>query len=102
MRRIRRLGLGEGRLQFLYGVTIGYVGSPGDVAVQGPALGADSSAACVAIVTDDSPGQLGPDVVNGKGTRPACPSSRPDRARVDYGQGVFALAGYVSRNSSGS
>jgi hypothetical protein len=47
--------------------TSGYVAAPGDVAVYGLSLGADPSAAHVAIVTDDPPGQAGPNVVNGDG-----------------------------------
>ena len=94
MRRLRRLGLAEGRSAvhlrlrpgeingaaasfYEWGVangewhpaTSGYVASPGDVAVYGLSLGADPSAVHVAIVTDDTPGQPGPDVVNGDGDR---------------------------------
>jgi hypothetical protein len=47
--------------------TAGYVASPGDVAIYGLSLGADPSAAHMAIVTDDAPDQSGPDVVNGDG-----------------------------------
>jgi hypothetical protein len=47
----------------------GYVAAPGDVAVYGLSFRADPSAVHVAIVTDDPPGQRGPDVVNGDGDR---------------------------------
>jgi hypothetical protein len=47
--------------------TGGCIASPGDVAVYGLMLGADPSAVHVAIVTNDAPGQLGPDVVKGTG-----------------------------------
>ena len=40
--------------------TSGYVASPGDVAVYGLSLGADPSAAHVAIVTEDGAGPVGP------------------------------------------
>jgi hypothetical protein len=53
----------------------------GNVAVYGLSLGGSPSAAHVAIVTDDPPGQRSPDVVNGEGTGPASPSSRSGPAR---------------------
>jgi hypothetical protein len=44
------------------------------VAVYGLSLGASPSAVHVAIVTDDPPGQRGPDVVNGDGDRTGFPA----------------------------
>ena len=78
--------------------TSGYVASPGDVAVYGLSLGADPWAAHVAIVTDDAPGQPGPDVVNGDGNRAgySLVETGTDQARADAGNGDSILAGYVS------
>ena len=78
--------------------TSGYVAAPGDVAVYGLLLGANPSAAHVAIVTDDSPGQSGPDVVNGDGdlTGFSRVETGVDQVQVDIGQDGFTLAGYVS------
>jgi hypothetical protein len=61
-------------------------------------LGANPSAVHVAIVTDDPPGQRGPDVVNGDGTGPASPSSRSgtSQVRADAGHHDSTLASYVS------
>jgi len=47
----------------------GYVAAPGDVAIYGLSHGADPSAVHAAIVTSDSRGANGPDVVNGDGDR---------------------------------
>ncbi len=71
---------------------------PGDVAVYGLVLGADPSAAHVAVVTDDLPGQPGPDVVNGDGDRTgfSVVETGTDQVRVDVAQGDSTLDGYVS------
>jgi hypothetical protein len=76
----------------------GYVASPGDVAVYGLVLGADPSAAHVAIVTDDAPGQRGPDVVNGDGDRTgfSVVETGTGQVRADAGPDDSVLAGYVS------
>ena len=78
--------------------TGGYVASPGDVAVYGLSVGADPSAVHVAIVTDDAPGQLGPDVVNGDGDRTgfSVVETGTDQVYADAGSGDSTLAGYVS------
>ena len=78
--------------------TSGYVAAPGDVAVYGLSLGADPAAAHVAIVTDDRPGQPGPNVVNGDGDRTgfSLVETGSDQLRADAGPGDSALAGYVS------
>ncbi len=80
----------------------GYVASPGDVAVYGLSLGADPSAVHVAIVTEDAPGQSGPDVVNGDGDRTgfSVVESGTDQAMADTGNGESLLSGYVSPSSS--
>jgi hypothetical protein len=74
------------------------VAEPGDLAVYGLSLGANPSAAHVAIVTDDPPGQLGPDVVNGDGDRTgfSVVETGTDQVRADAGHGDATLAGYVS------
>jgi hypothetical protein len=80
-------------------VTSGYVARPGDVAVYGLSLGVDPTAAHVAIVTSDSRGQRGPDVVNGDGDRTgfSVVETGTDQLRADTGHGAGAvLAGYVS------
>jgi hypothetical protein len=76
----------------------GYVAAPGDVAVYGLSLAADPSAAHVAIVTGDPPGQRGPDVVNGDGDRTgfSVVETGTDQVRADAGNGDSRLAGYVS------
>ena len=81
-----------------YPSTSGYVAAPGDVAVYGISLGNDPSAAHVAIVTDDSPGQQGPDVVNGDGDRTgfSVVEAGTDQLQINIGQNVSTLAGYVS------
>jgi hypothetical protein len=78
--------------------TSGYVAVPGDVAVYGLSIGADPSAAHVAIVTDDPPGQLGPDVVNGDGDRTgfSVVETGTDQSLVHSGHIVATLTGYVS------
>jgi len=78
--------------------TSGYVAAPGDVAVYGLSLGAVPSAVHVAIVTDDAPGQPGPDVVNGDGDRTgfSVVESGTDQVQADAGNGDSVLSGYVS------
>lgn len=79
-------------------VTSGYVPSPGDVAVYGLTSTAHPSAAHVAVVTSDPPGQAGPDVVNGDGDRTgfSVVETGTDQVRIYTGGRAFALAGYVS------
>jgi hypothetical protein len=78
--------------------TRGYVAAPGDVAIYGLSLGADPSAAHVAIVTDDTPGQPGPDVVNGDGDRTSFSvvETGTNQRQVEVGRDQFTLAGYVT------
>ena len=78
--------------------TSAYVAAPGDVAVYGLSIGADPWAAHVAVVTDDSPGQPGPDVVNGDGDRTgfSAVEAGTDQLQVEVGHDVSTLAGYVS------
>jgi hypothetical protein len=78
--------------------TSGYVAAPGDVAVYGLSLGVDPSATHVAIVTDDPPGQPGPDVVNGDRDRTgfSLTETGTDQVRADAGHDDSTLAGYVS------
>jgi hypothetical protein len=78
--------------------TSAYVAAPGDVAVYGLSIGSDPWAAHVAIVTDDSPGQSGPDVVNGDGDRTgfSVVEAGTDQVQVEVGHDVYTLAGYVS------
>lgn len=79
--------------------TSGYVAAPGDVAVYGPSLGADPTAAHVAIVTGDRAGGDGPDAVNGDGDRTgfSVVEAGADQLRADAGHHADAvLAGYVS------
>jgi hypothetical protein len=78
--------------------TSGYLAAPGDVAVYGLSLGAHPSAVHVAIVTDDRPGQPGPDVVNGDGDRTgfSVVETGTDQVQADAGHGDSTLAGYVS------
>jgi hypothetical protein len=68
------------------------------VAVYGLSLGADPSAVHVAIVTDDQPGQPGPDVVNGDGDRTGFSfvETGTHQVRADAGHDESTLAGYVS------
>jgi len=77
----------------------GYRASPGDVAVYGLNLGAYPSAAHVAIVVHDPPGQRGPDVINGDGDRTgfSVVETGSEQFRADTGHHQDALlAGYVS------
>ena len=78
--------------------TSGYVAAPGDVAVYGLLLGADPSAAHVAVVIDDAHGRSGPDVVNGDGDQTgfSVVETGTDQVQVTDSQGDFTLAGYVS------
>ena len=79
--------------------TSGYVASPGDVAVYGLSLGSVPSASHVAIVTRDSSGQRGPDVVNGDGDRTgfSVVETGTDQVQADISHaGDSILAGYVS------
>ena len=82
----------------------GYVAAPGDVAVYGLSLGADPSAMHVAIVTEDAPGQRGPDVVDGDGDRTgfSVVETGTDQVRADAGHHDSTLAGYVSSGGTGS
>ncbi len=76
----------------------GYAAAPGDVAVYGLVLGPDPSAAHVAVVTDDPPGQEGPDVVNGDGDRTgfSVVETGEDQVRAAAGGVRSPLSGYVS------
>ena len=77
----------------------GYRAAAGDVAVYGLSLGSYPSAAHVAIVVDDPPGQRGPDVINGDGDRTgfSVVEAGSDQFRADTGHhGGALLAGYVS------
>ena len=77
----------------------GYRAAPGDVAVYGLSLGSYTTAAHVAIVTHDPPGQDGPDVINGDGDRTSFSvvETGTDQLRADAKRGGGApLAGYVS------
>lgn len=77
----------------------GYVASPGDVAVYGLALGTHPSAAHVAVVTANAPGQAGPDVVNGDGDQTgfSVVETGTDQSQIHVGQDVFPLDGFVSQ-----
>jgi len=80
-------------------VDSGYRAAAGDVAVYGLSLGSYPSAAHVAIVVDDPPGQRGPDVINGDGdhTGFSVVEAGSDEFRADTGHHQGApLAGYVS------
>jgi hypothetical protein len=78
--------------------TSGYVADPGDVAIYGLSIGVDPSAAHVAIVTDDVPGQRGPDVVNGDGdmTGFSVVEIGTDQVRAVSDHDNSVLSGYVS------
>jgi len=84
--------------------TSGYRAEPGDVAVYGLSLGADPFAVHVAIVTDDLPGQRGPDVINGDGDRTgfSVVETGADQTRADAAHDHDStLDGYVSPPSRG-
>lgn len=77
----------------------GYVATPGDIAVYGLDIeSTDPSAAHVAIVTADQPGQTGPDVVNGDGDRTgySVVETGTDQVQADADRGGATLDGYVS------
>jgi hypothetical protein len=76
----------------------GYSARPGDVAVYGLSLGAEPSAAHVAIVTSDRRGRGGPDVVNGDGDRTgfSVVETGTHQLRADAGHSNSKLSGYVS------
>jgi hypothetical protein len=77
----------------------GYRASAGDVAVYGLNLGSYPTAAHVAVVVSDPPGQRGPNVINGDGDRTGFSVVEPgtDQFRADAGHHHGALlAGYVS------
>jgi hypothetical protein len=82
--------------------TSGYVPSPGDVAIYGLSTDGTPSAAHVAIVTGEPPGQLGPDVVNGDGNRTgfSVVESGTDQLRINTGRSWYPLAGYVNPPAS--
>ena len=76
-----------------------YRARPGDVAVYGLRLIGYQTAAHVAIVTGDPPGQRGPDVINGDGDRTgfSVVEAGTDQRRADTGHHRDApLDGYVS------
>jgi CHAP domain len=75
-----------------------YEAAPGDIAVYGLSLGTDPRAAHVAIVTEDQPGQSGPDVVNGDGdlTAFSAVETGEDQQYIRVGHKHYPLAGYVS------
>ena len=81
-----------------HAATSGYVAAPGDVAIYGLSLGADPSAAHVAIVTADSRGERGPDVVNGDGDKTgfSVVEFGADQVRAVSDHDVATLSGYVS------
>ena len=100
-RQLLRVGLANGAW---HPATRGYVASPGDVAVYGLSLGTGPSAAHVAIVTDDTAGQLGPDVINGDGNRTgfSVVEGATDQLRVHADHKDATLAGYVAHPSPSS
>jgi hypothetical protein len=80
----------------------GYVAAPGDVAVYGLTLSALPSARHVAIVTRDTAGQPGPDVINGDGDRSgfSVVETGTQQIQADVSRpGGSTLAGYVSAAS---
>lgn len=79
-------------------VSSGYIAKPGDVAIYGLILGTDPSAVHVAVVTQDRPGQPGPNVVNGDGDRTAFSAveTGTDQLRAHLGTVIAPLAGYAS------
>jgi hypothetical protein len=105
-------GYGPGELNggalsfYLWGVAHGtwhplassYRPAAGDVAVYGLRLGSEPSAAHVAIVTSEPPGQRGPNVINGDGDRTgfSVVETGTDQLRADTSRQGEELAGYVS------
>ena len=81
-----------------HAATSGYVAQPGDVAIYGLAAGTPPTAIHVAVVTNDPPGQPGPDVVNGDGdqTGYSVVEAANDQVRTDAGHRGSTLSGYVS------
>ena len=75
----------------------GYQPRPGDVAVYGLDL-TTGSADHVAVVTSDTPGERGPDVINGDGDRTAFSivEAGTDQFKADAPGGPAPLAGYAS------
>ncbi len=78
--------------------TNGYVAAPGDVAIYGLSAGPNPLAMHVAVVTEDAPGQRGPDVVNGDGdlTDFSVVETETDQFVVHADHHTFTLDGYVS------
>ena len=76
----------------------GYIASPGDVAVYGLSLGTHPTAAHVAVVTSDTSGPSGPDVVNGDGDQTgfSVVETGTSQLQIHVGQNVYPLAGYAS------
>lgn len=76
----------------------GYTPKPGDVAVYGLSTAGPATAAHVAVVTSDTPGTQGPNVVNGDGDRTgySVVENGTDQYRADVAGGGAPLSGYVS------
>lgn len=76
----------------------GYVASAGDVAVYGLSFEGSPSAAHVAVVTSDSSGSSGPDVINGDGDQTgfSVVETGTSQFQIHVGQSTYALSGYVS------
>jgi CHAP domain len=76
----------------------GYVASPGDVAVYGLSLNGNPWASHVAVVTSDSSGSAGPDVINGDGdlTGFSVVETGTSQLQIRVGQNAYPLSGYVS------
>lgn len=76
----------------------GYSAAPGDIAVYGLVLGANPSAAHVAIVTDDTAGSAGPDVVDGDGDRTGFSEVDvvADQLRAVANEEATTISGYVA------
>ena len=76
----------------------GYVASPGDIAIYGLSRGANPSAVHAAIVTSETPGARGPDVVNGDGDRTgfSVVEVGVDQELAKADQIASTLDGYVS------
>jgi hypothetical protein len=78
----------------------GYVASAGDIAIYGLSSGANPSAVHAAIVTSDTPGARGPDVVNGDGDRTgfSVVEVGVDQELAKADQRASTLDGFVSPN----